>query len=260
MKNSKNEIKRMFGGSIILEKSEDDGSPVYFQLAKAIQHQIEKGSLTAGELVPSERKVAEAYNISIATVRKAFEELIRRDHIHRVQGKGTYVSGTEDRRKQIRYYPFVKGFHAENEASDIKFIELKIIKGTALINAHLKIQKTEKLYLLKRIMTQAQLPMIYCISYFPEKMFRGLETYSRNDFENLDLYVFLEKRFKISTVKHIELFDVGLADQEIATQLRVNKGHPLLRIEKLILTHKERPYEYRISHCITKEFKMRRII
>jgi GntR family transcriptional regulator len=254
------DIERLIHRSIPFQKSDSNGSPVYFQLAIAIQKQIEKGRLKAGALIPSERKIASVYNISIATVRNAFDDLIKKGHVHRIQGKGTYVSGTSDRRQKIRYYPFVEGFHDESKPSDIKFVELKIIEGQTWINDQLKIREDEQVYLLKRIITTSELPAAYCVSYLPRKMFKGLEDYSQTEIEKFSLYIFIEQNYNISTIKHIELFSAGRADQETANQLNVEQDKALLRVEKLIFTHKDRPYEYRISHCVTDACKIRRII
>lgn len=254
------QMEQLIGRSIPFDKSEEDGSPLYFQLAKAIRQQIEKGSLTAGELIPSERKIATYNNLSIATVRKALEELAQRGFLTRVHGKGTYVAGTADRRKKIRYYPFVEGFNDDLAQSDIKFVELKIIKGQAWLNEQLKTRKNQDLYELKRIITQFDKPIVYCVSYLPRKMFKGLEECGRVDFETEPLYLFLEEKFGVTTTKHIELLSATLSDEETAGPLNVEIGLPMLRIDKLVFTHKGKPYECRISHCLVDERKMRRII
>jgi DNA-binding GntR family transcriptional regulator len=91
-------------------------------------------------------------------------------------------------------------------------------------------------------------------------MFKGLEAFELMDIENDISYIFFEKEFGIPTINHTELLNAELSDAEIAKQLNIEQGHPLLRIDKLVFTHKAKPYEYRISHCITDEFKIRRML
>jgi len=252
------DVERLIGGPVPFQKIDGDGRPVYLQLAKAIEKQIEKKILKAGSLLPSERVVASVNKISISTVRKAFEELIGRQFIYRLQGKGTFVSESADRRKKVRFYSFTKGFHDVNETAGLKFVELTKSEGIPEINKELKIKEEEDLYILKRFITQNNAPVIYSISYLPYKLFKSLDAYSTEKFENYALYIFLEKEFEVSTLHHVELFKAVTADGEIGKRLGVEPGHPLLRIEQLVYTHKDIPYEYRISYCLTDDSKIRR--
>ena len=54
--------------------------------------QIESGSLTAGEAILSERKLAKIYSIGYMTVRRAVDDLVEMGLLYRVPRKGTFVS------------------------------------------------------------------------------------------------------------------------------------------------------------------------
>ena len=250
-------MEQMIGHSLSFEKSEADGSPVYFQLARAIQRQIEEGSLAAGALIPSERKIASHTRLSMATVRKALEMLVNRGFLTRVQGKGTYVTGTAQRRHKVRYYPLVDDFYGDAPNLTIKTINLKIISGQPPINRFLGIENTAELYRLDRILAAHDTPLVTCVSFLPHRLFSGLEAY---DLENSSLYLLLEDKYRITTVSHRELFSAALADEEVAGHLGVEVGHLVQKIEQLVFTHQEKPYEYRISYCRTDERKIRRIL
>ena len=91
-------------------------------------------------------------------------------------------------------------------------------------------------------------------------MFEGLHDYKRYYFEKYPLYQFLEEKFGVSTTKNCELFGATLADEHTANLLKVDEGHPLLVVEMQALTYKDKPYEYRISYCLTDKKKIRRFI
>ncbi len=57
-----------------------------------LQEQIRRGELRAGDRVPSENRLAEAYQVSRQTVRKALAILEQEGAIYAVHGKGTFVS------------------------------------------------------------------------------------------------------------------------------------------------------------------------
>lgn len=66
--------------------------PIYYQLAKLLEGQIRRGELKPGEALPSETELAERFEISRMTVRKAISELVARRMVYATQGKGTFVS------------------------------------------------------------------------------------------------------------------------------------------------------------------------
>ena len=254
------QMKSMKAVSTPIEKSNDDPTPVYHKLEKAIQEQIENGHLVVSDRIPPEKEIANLNNVSLATVRKALQNLVQNGFINRIQGKGTYVSTTALRRQNIRYYPLVKSFQSTLPQFNIKFIELKTKKGQQWINRHLKIRVTQDLYELRRVVTLLGNPVVYCVSYLPRNMFEGLHDYKRYYFEKYPLYQFLEEKFGVSTTKNCELFGATLADEHTANLLKVDEGHPLLVVEMQALTYKDKPYEYRISYCLTDEKKIRRFI
>lgn len=240
-------------------KSETDARPVYHQMARAIQDYIENGILSVGERIPSEREFASQYDLSLATVRKALDHLVQQGLLKRIQGKGTFVASTDIRRHKLRYYPFVKDFHEDAFITTVEFLDLCTLDGEERINRHLLIKPDDTLYRVKRILLCRKTPLVYSVSYLPTSMFHGLSKYEPHRFEKY-LYVFLEDEFGVSTIANEELYGSALADEETAGYLQVEPQHPLLQIEMMAYTHKHKPYEYRMSYCLTDEMKVRRMI
>ena len=243
----------------IFERSSNDPTPVYHRLEKAIQDQIERGRLAVGDPLPPERDIAKINDISLATVRRALQNLVQNGFLHRIQGKGTFVSNTALRRKKVRYYHFVKRFQNDIRETDIELIELKRIKGSSNINQNLKIRAGQDVYKLQRVLGFSRTPLIYAVSYLPYRMFKGLEKYKKWYFEKFALYIFLEQKFGVSTMENRDLYGVALADSGVADILNVEKGHPLLSVEMQAFTHKKKPYEYRVSYCLVDDYKIQRV-
>lgn len=66
--------------------------PIYQQLFEQISAQILKGELEKGYSLPPIRQAAKELQISIITVKKAWEELERSGLIYTVAGKGCFVA------------------------------------------------------------------------------------------------------------------------------------------------------------------------
>lgn len=66
-------------------------TPLYQQVADDIKHKIESGEYKAGQMLPSESKCCEAYQVSRVTVRNAISDLVDQNLLIKRHGKGTYV-------------------------------------------------------------------------------------------------------------------------------------------------------------------------
>ena len=68
------------------------GAPLYLQLQRVLRSAIESHVLSPDEALPPERDLAEAYNVSRVTVRKALDGLVHARLLTRRQGAGTFVA------------------------------------------------------------------------------------------------------------------------------------------------------------------------
>ena len=66
--------------------------PLYQQLEQSFRHQIFAGLWNTGDVLPSERMLAEGLNVSRVTVRKALNNLHALGMIERRHGAGNYIS------------------------------------------------------------------------------------------------------------------------------------------------------------------------
>lgn len=75
---------------IIISNSSD--TPIYAQIAEAIQRGIISGELTEGDALPSIRALARELAVSVITTKKAYEVLEAQGYIRTMQGRGSVVS------------------------------------------------------------------------------------------------------------------------------------------------------------------------
>jgi DNA-binding transcriptional MocR family regulator len=67
------------------------GKPKYLALADALEADIANGSLQHGDRLPPQRDIAQALDVTIATVTKAFREALQRGIVTSRTGSGTFV-------------------------------------------------------------------------------------------------------------------------------------------------------------------------
>ena len=66
--------------------------PIYKQIEEQIKAQIIQGGLNSGDLMPSIRNLAKELQISVITVKKAYDNLEEQQFLTTVGGKGTFVA------------------------------------------------------------------------------------------------------------------------------------------------------------------------
>ena len=75
---------------ILISNSSPD--PIYEQVSKQIKSQIMSGELGEGDSLPSIRKLSKELQISVITIKRAYEELEKEGFIDTVGGKGCFVA------------------------------------------------------------------------------------------------------------------------------------------------------------------------
>ena len=69
--------------------------PLHERLADAIETAVLRGSLRAGQRLPTHRELAASFEVGIGTVTKAIDSLSRRGIVRGEVGRGTFVQETE---------------------------------------------------------------------------------------------------------------------------------------------------------------------
>jgi DNA-binding GntR family transcriptional regulator len=233
-------------------------APAYYRLQREIQKDIETGKLSPGERIPAERWLAEAHGVSVGTVTKAILNLVHEGYLHRVQGSGTFVSGTNLKRESLRYYRYRSDFGDDESDLRVELLHRASIMAPGLIARRLRIPEESAVYELKRLLASEDGPMVFSVSYLPGKMFTGFEEMPSSRLERVPLYMTIEEEYKIPTVLNRELISAISVDADVSAHLGLEPGSPILLIEMLAFTYKEKPYEYRKSYCSTFSRKILR--
>ncbi|UJL46181.1 GntR family transcriptional regulator [Virgibacillus sp. NKC19-16] len=80
--------------------SKDSREPIYHQIEKQLKALIAGAHLPAGTSLPSIRVLSRDLEISVITIRRAYQNLEYQGFIRTTQGKGTFVAEIEDSLKQ----------------------------------------------------------------------------------------------------------------------------------------------------------------
>jgi GntR family transcriptional regulator len=99
--------------------------PLYHQLSQSLLAQITNGEFKAGDTLPPERELTQAFDVSRITVRRAIDELENEGYVRRVQGKGTFVAPPRIQRGILKLTSFSEDIAALGMEPGSKLLTLR---------------------------------------------------------------------------------------------------------------------------------------
>ncbi|HQR02712.1 MAG: GntR family transcriptional regulator [Proteobacteria bacterium] len=232
-------------------------SPLYRQIKSLIVQGLESGEWRPGEIIPSESELAERFNVSQGTVRKAIDEMAAENLVVRKQGKGTFVATHSDPRaffRFLRLVPVAGGF----EPSESKPLECWRAKAGPEAARMLQINIGEPIIVVRRLLQFSAKPVVVDEIYLRGDVFAGLGLDVLKDWQ-ASLYSLFETRFGVRMIRAEERIRAVAADRPSAELLGVTEGSPLLSVERISFTYGDKPVEWRrglyctANHCYFNE-------
>jgi GntR family transcriptional regulator len=227
----------------------------YNALKNYILEMIDREEYAIDQSIPSERNLIDRFGISRITIRKALDELVNEGYLYRVQGKGTFVKGHDLKQDLFNFASCTQDIIDHGMTPSRKVIQAKVETCRADTSRILGIASDEKVFVLERVYYANYDPINCTLTYLPYRYFPDIEQF---DFEKESLYNVLETRYRVKLVRATRALEARLALQDMAEQLRLHEGAPLLYFEAVtygILDGKEVAIEMFRSHYRTDKFK-----
>lgn len=194
-------------------------------------------------MFPTEKELAEHFQISRSTVRQAFRELTDEGSIIRHKGKGT-MTAPKKYRQDFLYV--LESFNDEMLQKGLKpftkVLDLSLHEASQQVAAGLNIVPGSSVIRLVRTRGVDKHPMVIVTTYLPNTY--GLEALLHEDFENNSLYKILEDKYRLPIDKSKRFLEVRLADGCEAEQLGIPFESPIQYIETIAYSLNDAPVEF----------------
>lgn len=232
--------------------------PLYVQVEQLLVDQIVSGKWLPSELIPSEVQLAEEFNVSQGTIRKAITLMVEKKILIRHHGKGTFVANHNNERALFQF------FHIYNERDqkvlpDSTTLSCQSVLATDFQRTKLGLPKGANIVLIERIRMLDDRPVLIESIALPDKRFSKLTEMAVADLPNT-LYELYETEFGVTVHGAEEKLRAVAALQSDAKALDLQEGAPLLEIERVALGLDNSPIELRISRCSTSNHHYKSIL
>ena len=216
-------------------------APLYQQIYDELKDAIEKGVYKPKERIPSELELADQYEVSRITVRRAVEELCSDGYLVKQQGRGTFVSTPHINRQfhATALQSFTDLCTDNGMVPGAQVIDRQIVPARQNEMEFFGLGKNELLLHIKRLRTADGEPI------FEENVFLPFDTYRElltDDLDDKSIFVEAERVSGLH-VDHtaFRMLEAVRATPERASELAMAPHDPLLYMRVGFVTADEKP-------------------
>lgn len=214
----------------------------YRWLADELRQTIERGSIADNDALPSERDLAEQYQVSRDTVRKAVRFLEERGILYSDHGRGTFVAPALVRNMARFLDSFSQDTTARGGTAGQKIVLVEPASASLALAGLLGVQPGHPLTRVKRVRAvdgaDVGLHDAYVVSQPGLRIDRAALERTGS------LYKLLQDASGAAPAEAIENLGAAAANPDDAQLLGVAVGSPLLVCERVTLSIRREPIEY----------------
>ena len=225
-------------------------NPLYKEVKRRLTRGLATGEWKPGQAIPSESRLAERFDVSIGTIRKAIDELVAERILLRQQGRGTFVAThTEDR--TLFYFFHIVGKDGSRELPVTELLSFRKGRATAVEEERLRLVRGAATFRIQNLLKLGGKPVIFDEIVVPAETFPDLdeEIFGGRDGTIYGLY---QARYGISVLRISERLSADHPSARAAALLGITTGTPALAIKRTAYTYDDTPVEYRVSWVNTE--------
>jgi len=227
--------------------------PQYRRLYEILRKHILDGVYIEGDLLPSENELCQLYGMTRPTVRQALGTLSNDGYIRKHQGKGSIV------------YHLPKEIGILSVSGTTSALGDRNLKTRIIIKPILQkwpddfmfplsaLEEESGCIYMERLRLLDDSPIFYDISYIANI---NLPRVTSRKFENRSLFQILRDNYAVEIKGGDQRIKAIKASQKIRRYLQLDKGQPVLHLERKMETNKPGLYLYSSIFCNTGKYSI----
>ncbi|PWW17641.1 GntR family transcriptional regulator [Cytobacillus oceanisediminis] len=223
---------------------DEEDVPFYKQLKNKILDEIESGKLKHGDKLPSERELAEQFQISRMTARHTLSILEREGVVERRVGSGTFINNNKIQLDFVTFNSFTKNMLSKGLIPSTQILSIRKMEATPNLAQKLKLPLGENMIAIQRLRHVNETPISIEESFLPEKLCPRLdEIITDND----SLYEILEREYGVVLVMAKEFMQITVSDESESKLLKIRSESPCIFQEAVAFDTNEKEIEFSTS-------------
>jgi len=226
--------------------------PLYQQLSDLLREEIRRGRYGPLDRLPSEHALVRAFAISRITARQALVELERAGLVFRRQGRGSFVARPAVVQPLSRLTGLAEAMSGQGLSSTSRVLRTSTVRATTAVARRLRVEPGTSIFEMRRVRLVDEAAVSFDVSWFPLELGKKL---AREDLARRDVFWLIENA--CGTALGAADCEIGAvaAEEEVALQLGVPAGTPLMFIDRLTYDADDHPVDYEHLHVRADRFR-----
>jgi len=214
------------------------------QVCNSLRERILSGELSPHARLPSEASLMQSFSVSRVTVRQALKDLAAEGLVYSQQGKGSFVSAPHATYNLSALLGFHEAMQGKPFVASSQLRSIRDVAASREIATALNLKRGDDVFEVKRIRCLNARPVSVDLSYFPPDVGDRL----RDQDLNQDIFPLLEVR-GIKLGRSRLWIEAQACPDDIAEDLSVKAGEPVLHLARLTYSSYDRPVDYEHLYC-----------
>lgn len=220
--------------------------PKYEEIAGVLRQRITEGVYPVGSMLPTRTVLAEEFQVSRVTVKKAIEILTVEGLVLSRQGDGTKILNSsffdrEDAKFRLdNFNGLSSDLHADDRKLTSQVIEFTVDFPDQELADRLQVDQATPVYKIVRLRLLDGEPYTLEHTYMPSDLVPGLN----QEILEASIYDFLLKKLGLKFAGSYRHITAERPDSYDVEYLHCKKNDPILQIEQLVYLKNGRPIEY----------------
>ncbi|MEX2783869.1 GntR family transcriptional regulator [Streptococcus sp. H49] len=224
--------------------------PAYIKIHDAIKKDIDRGVWKIGERLPSERDLADHFQVSRMTLRQAITLLVDEGLLERRVGSGTYIASHRVQEKMRGTTSFTEIVRSQGKIPSSKLISYQKQLATETEIQQLQLKPSDYVIRMERVRFADKVPLVFEVAAIPEKLIRHFErtAVTEHFFQTLQ-----DHGHEIG--KSQQTIYAKTANERVANYLGILKGHAILALTQVSYFTDGTPFEFVRSEYVGDRFE-----
>jgi len=217
--------------------------PYYQQIKEAVRSLISSGSLKPGDMLPTEFSLSEQLGVSRLVVHRALHELVTEGLLIRQRSKGTFVAPPARPSYTVigPLFGMTESLAKDGFSPQNRILVQEVIPTEGVLSRELALPEGAQVVHLYSLRLTDGLPLAIEDMYLPAERFPAL---AELDMNNRSIYATLEKLYDAQPQEARDVVSAGSATRDQARLLGINKGAPVMRIQRTSTDRQGLPVEF----------------